>query len=62
MCCLHSSYLSEWSTTQQPLDLAIATERLDTTSQMLIKRLVFKTTIFFLATAYFWVVAFDLKE
>nr|DAO47872.1 MAG TPA: hypothetical protein [Caudoviricetes sp.] len=29
---------------------------------MLIKRLALKTTIFLLATAYFWVVAFDLKE
>jgi len=29
---------------------------------MLIKRLALKTTIFLMATAYFWVVAFDLKE
>nr|DAT98953.1 MAG TPA: hypothetical protein [Caudoviricetes sp.] len=29
---------------------------------MLIKRLTLKTAIFLLATAYFWVVAFELKE
>jgi hypothetical protein len=31
-------------------------------SQTLIKKLILKVTIFLLATAYFWVVAFDLKE
>jgi hypothetical protein len=29
---------------------------------MLIKRLALKTAIFVMATAYFWVVAFELKE
>nr|DAP63765.1 MAG TPA: hypothetical protein [Caudoviricetes sp.] len=28
----------------------------------MIKRVTLKATIFLLATAYFWVVAFDLKE
>nr|DAN52892.1 MAG TPA: hypothetical protein [Caudoviricetes sp.] len=29
---------------------------------MLIKRITFKTAIFLLATAYFWVVAFEFRK